>query len=124
MSREKGRIPWKAVRAAQRARQRRKLNPVHPSIVRGADHTVVGVNIRRLRIFAGYTQCELGRQANLSHVTIGKAECGLSLPWPCTLGKLAKALRCSIADFYGPMPPDFEGAKHAAQRKAKRGKQR
>ena len=84
----------------------------HPSLVRDLDHTVIGGRLRKFRVLAGYTQIDLAQRAGLCYVTIHAAETGKTLPWPVTMAKLCKVLKCNISDLYGDSPAPHVKPKH------------
>ena len=58
------------------------------------------LNIKKIRTSRGLTQKELADKLNINRSRISQWEIGYSLPRVTELPKIAKALKCSIEDFY------------------------
>lgn len=57
-------------------------------------------NVRRIRVANGISQDELALISNVERAYVGHIERGKKNPTVITLDKLARALDCSVADFF------------------------
>ena len=60
----------------------------------------IGENIRKIRVKRGMTQMELEKSIGVSEPYINRVENGRTFPSSRLLPDLARALQCSIIDFY------------------------
>lgn len=66
--------------------------------------TLVGRNIRRLRVANGVSQEGLGLSAGCEPSYVGRVERGSENPTVDLLEALAKALKADVADLFVPVP--------------------
>ena len=66
---------------------------------------VIGSNVARIRAAKGMTQQELADAANLSRVSVGKIERGLTLPRASTLSDIARGLDVPLSKVVAPSQP-------------------
>jgi transcriptional regulator with XRE-family HTH domain len=63
-------------------------------------HEQIGKNLRALRLAKDITQCELAKAIGTSHQQVNKYERGTNAINPDRMIRIAKALNCTINDFY------------------------
>ena len=64
------------------------------------------LNLKPIRVNAGFTQAQLAEESGVEQASISRWETGESMPGVDKLIKLAKILNCSIDDFFKPDQPD------------------
>jgi transcriptional regulator with XRE-family HTH domain len=87
---------------------------------------LVAWNLRRLRVQEGLSQEALGADAGVDRAYVGKLERGAENPTIALLGRLAKALKVPVSEFFvkprsGDRPPlplkgGRRGSKHPGRR--------
>ena len=56
--------------------------------------------IRELREKAGMSQVELARRVRMASTNLSAIECGRLAPWPKVKRRLARVLKCSVAELF------------------------
>lgn len=67
---------------------------------------MVAWNIRRLRVAKGISQDDLALEAEIERSYVGHLERGKKNPTVETLEKIARALNCTVAEFFSEVPED------------------
>lgn len=67
---------------------------------------MVAWNIRRVRVAKGISQDDLALEAEIERSYVGHLERGKKNPTVETLEKIARALNCTVAEFFSEVPED------------------